>query len=161
MAVVGVGVDILEIERMERVLERSPRFVQKVFSEQERHYCEHKVRPAAHYAARFAAREAVLKALGTGFGCGIKFSDISIELDKKGKPLVILEGRAKEIMEEKGVISVEVSLSHTQSLAVANAVAITQAAVPEKEQKEDTKYKLQQSFKEMRSLLDEMDTPQA
>lgn len=157
MAVVGVGVDILEIARMERVLERTPRFASKVFSEEECYYCNQKMRPAAHYAVRFAGREAVLKALGTGFGSGVKFDDISFVVDKRGKPKAVVKGRAKELMDEKQIISIEISFSHTKELAVANAVAITQAAVPEPEHKEDSKQQLQQSFKEMRFVLDDLD----
>ena len=62
----GIGVDMLEIARMERVIERRPSFLKRVFTKEERAYCGRRARPAEHYAARFAAREAVLKALGTG-----------------------------------------------------------------------------------------------
>ena len=64
MATAGIGVDMLEISRMERVLARRPNFARRVFTEEERAYCEKCARPAEHYAARFAAREAVVKALG-------------------------------------------------------------------------------------------------
>ena len=70
MATAGIGVDMLEIDRMERVLARRPNFVRRVFTEEERAYCDKCARPAEHYAARFAAREAVVKALGTGFSDG-------------------------------------------------------------------------------------------
>ena len=77
MAMAGIGVDMLEIERMERVLARRPNFARRVFTEEERAYCEKCARPAEHYAARFAAREAVVKALGTGFSDGVSFRDVS------------------------------------------------------------------------------------
>ena len=70
MALAGIGVDMLEISRMERVMRRRPSFLRRVFTDDERAYCERCARPAEHYAARFAAREAVLKALGCGFAEG-------------------------------------------------------------------------------------------
>ena len=71
MALAGIGVDMLEISRMERVMRRRPSFLRRVFTDDERAYCERCARPAEHYAARFAAREAVLKALGCGFAEGV------------------------------------------------------------------------------------------
>lgn len=67
MALAGIGVDIVEIPRMARALERTPSMRTRLFTKEERDYCDSSARPAEHYAARFAAREAVLKALGTGF----------------------------------------------------------------------------------------------
>ena len=94
MAVAGIGVDIVEIERMRAILERTPRFKQRVFTETEQEYCDKRSNPAASYAACFAAREAVLKALGTGFsGMGLK--DVSVDHDDRGKPLAILTGKAQ------------------------------------------------------------------
>ena len=100
---VGLGVDIVEIERMQRILERTKSFAEKTFSKAERAYCDKKSNPAAHYATRFAAKEAVVKALGTGFSGGIWVRDIEVVRDKKGKPSVVLSGRAKEVAEEQGV----------------------------------------------------------
>ena len=77
MALASVGVDMVEIARMEKVLGRRPNFAKRVFTKEERAYCDRMARPAQHYAARFAAREAVLKALGTGFSRGIGFADVS------------------------------------------------------------------------------------
>ena len=66
MAEAGIGVDIVEISRMKSILEKTPAFARRVFTDEERSYCDASSRPAAHYASRFASREAVLKALGTG-----------------------------------------------------------------------------------------------
>ena len=80
MALAGIGVDMLEISRMERVVRRRPSFLRRVFTDDERAYCERCARPAEHYAARFAAREAVLKALGCGFADTIEnFQNRSLE----------------------------------------------------------------------------------
>ena len=81
MALAGIGVDMLEIARMQQAIERRPHFIRRMFTDAERAYCERTARPAEHYAARFAAREAVLKALGTGFSSGIGFQDVSVERD--------------------------------------------------------------------------------
>ena len=94
MALAGIGVDIVEIARMERALKRTPSFRTRLFTAEARAYCDSSARPAEHYAARFAAREAVLKALGTGFSEGIGYSDVSVTRDANGRPRALLQGRA-------------------------------------------------------------------
>ena len=89
MAEAGIGVDIVEISRMKSILEKTPSFARRVFTEEERAYCDASSRPAAHYASRFASREAVLKALGTGFSQGVGRKDVSVTRDKLGKPKAI------------------------------------------------------------------------
>lgn len=158
MAEAGIGVDIVEIPRMEQILKKTPSFATRVFSEEERRYCDASARPAAHYACRFAAREAVLKALGTGFSQGIGRSDVTVSRDSSGKPIAVLSGRAKEIAEELGIVEVALSLSFTSELAVANAMAITDAVRPKaKPTKQDEKAKIAQSFRDARSVLDELE----
>lgn len=157
MALAGVGVDIVEIARMERILERTPRFAQRVFTEEERRYCEHTARPAAHYACRFAAREAVVKALGTGFSQGIAFNDVSVSSDAAGRPRAVLAGRAAEVAAAQGVLSVAISLSFTRDMAVANAVATTAETAPKASEARDPKRELAASFREARSVIDELE----
>lgn len=158
MAQAGIGVDIVEIARMERVIQKTPSFVRRVFTEEERTYCEASSRPAVHYAARFAAREAVLKALGTGFSQGIGLADVSVTRDAQGRPLAVLSGRAREVAEELGIVEVALSLSHTAGLAVANAMTITEDARPvPKRRGDDERAQLARSFKEARSVLDELE----
>ena len=157
MAFAGVGVDIIEIERMEQILRRSPAFVRKVFTEEERLYCETTGRPAAHYAARFAAREAVLKALGTGFSQGVRPDDVAVHLDAKGRPQAALKGRAKELAEAAGVQEVALSLSFNHDSAIANAVAVTPEARPKAEAAKDARAELAKSFKEARAIIRELD----
>ena len=106
MAEAGIGVDIVEIPRMEEILRRTPSFATRMFTDEERAYCDAKARPAAHYACRFAAREAVLKALGTGFGEGISRKDVSVSRNQQGRPSVVLAGRAREVADELGVVEV-------------------------------------------------------
>lgn len=158
---VGLGVDIVEIARMRRILERTPSFREKVFSEEERAYCESTANPEVHYATRFAAKEAVLKALGTGFSRGVANHDVEVRRNAKGRPFVVLHGRAKEIAAEQGVRELPLSLSYTHTDAVACALAITEESVRAQEERVNPMEELAKQFKEARSLLDEMDKPTA
>lgn len=153
----GLGVDIVEIARMERILQRSPAFRTRNFSERERAYCDAHGRPAAHYATHFAAKEAVLKALGTGFSRGIKVTDVEVVHETSGRPLVVLHGRAKEIAAESGIKEIPLSLSRSQDTAVANAVALTSASRPATEEKKTARQELAERFMELRGMLDDME----
>jgi holo-[acyl-carrier protein] synthase len=152
----GLGVDIIEIARMERALRRTPRFRQRVFSEGEREYAEKKSRPPVHYALFFAAREAVLKALGTGFA-GMGYADVEVTHDRFGRPVPLLRGRAAALAEEQGVVEVQLSLSYTHQVGVASAVAIKASDRPRPDKRPDPTEELNARFKEMRALLDSMD----
>ena len=145
--------------RMRRILERTPSFREKVFSEEERSYCESTANPEVHYATRFAAKEAVLKALGTGFSRGIANHDVEVRRNAKGRPFVVLHGRAKEVADERGVRELPLSLSYTHTDAVACALAITEESVRAQEERVNPMEELAKQFKEARSLLDEMDAP--
>ena len=156
MAVAGVGVDIVEIDRMRGILQRTPRFKARVFTAYEQSYCDKKPNSAASYAGCFAAREAVLKALGCGFE-GVGLQDVSVEHDDKGRPVVRLAGNALEIARNKGVLEIFLSISHTKDLAVANAVASTAQTQVKREQSLDQKTELSLRFKQARKLIDELD----
>ena len=156
----GIGVDMLEIARMERVIKRRPSFLKRVFTDEERAYCDACARPAEHYAARFAAREAVLKALGTGFSEGIGFKDVSVTNDEWGKPIAVLSGRAAEVAAKRGVQEVALSLSHTRDVAVANAVLVTEDVRPKVEERQDPAQELLSSFKAARTVIDELERQQ-
>lgn len=153
---VGLGVDIVEIARMKAILQRTPSFRTRVFSEEERAYCDKTAQPAIHYATRFAAKEAVLKALGTGFSQGIGVRDIEVRRNAKGRPTVHLSGRAKEVAAELGVREIPLSLSYTHTDAVACAMAITEESVRVKEERVNPLEELSKQFKEARTLLDEV-----
>lgn len=155
---VGLGVDIVEIERMRRILQRTPRFRERMFSEDERAYCDAKAQPEVHYATRFAAKEAVVKALGTGFACGINPRDIEVKRTSKGRPYISLTGRALEIAQAAGARELPISLSFTHTEAVACAMVITEESVRASEKRVDPMAELAQQFKEARSLLDDLDS---
>ena len=160
MALAGIGVDMLENARMQHALDERPYFIRRLFTEDERMYCEHTARPAEHYAGRFAAREAVLKALGLGFGNGVGITDVSVVRDDSGRPHVLHAGRAAEGAREQGVREVALSISHTRDVAVANAVAVTDVVRPKPDEKEDAAKALAVSFKEARSVIDELERVQ-
>lgn len=146
MEFAGLGVDIIEIDRMKRALDRSPHFKERVFSEGERSYCDAKVRPEVHYALRFAAKEAVLKALGTGFGQGVNVTDVEVTNNRYGKPEVILTGGALDIAHSQGVKEMHLSLSYTHDVGVANAVAITEDVQPVIDETKDPQAELAAAF---------------
>ena len=121
MRIIGLGVDLAEIERVRRLLERYPRFSERCFTVHERGYAFSHARPERRLAARFAGKEAVSKVLGTGF-VGMAWSDIEILSDGRGKPTVSLFGRASRRAKDIGIQHIEISLSHSQEYAIAFAV---------------------------------------
>jgi holo-[acyl-carrier protein] synthase len=153
--ITGLGVDIVEIDRMREAIERRPRIKERLFSAEERAYCDKRSRPEVHYALRFAAKEAVLKALGTGFS-GMRFTDVEVVREQSGRPVPKLSGRAAERAEELGIVEMHLSLSFTHSTAVASAVAITEGSRPHKDERPDPKAQLAADFKEARALLDQV-----
>src|SRR5437762_1175766 len=113
-----VGIDLIEIERVRRALERYPSFRQRCFTEAERAYCDSRPNPPQHYAARFAGKEAVGKALGIG----VHFTWREIEIAGRPKPGVRLSGRTREWWERKGSGQIDLSMTHSRELAAAIAV---------------------------------------
>jgi holo-[acyl-carrier protein] synthase len=124
VAVVGVGVDAIEIDRVGRAIERTPRLVDRLFTAREQGHCSRAIgrRRMARFAARFAAKEAVAKALGTGV-VGFAFRDIEIVNGDLGAPVVVLDDRAQAVATRAGVTKLHVSLSFTGDTAVATAIA--------------------------------------
>ena len=154
----GLGVDIVEIDRMMLALQRHPRLKERCFSEAERAYCDARSRPAVHYALRFAAKEAVLKALGTGFS-GMRFRDVEVSRDDSGRPTPLLHGRAAEVAAAAGIVELHLSLSYTHSTAVASAVAIAGEKAPAVPAPPTTQEQVAAMFKASRRLLDELGPP--
>jgi len=123
LGVLGVGVDLVEVDRVEEVLKRHPeRFARKVFTEAEAAYCRRSVRAAERFAARYAAKEAVMKALGTGWGRGVNFRDIEVVRAPSGRPSIQLSGAARGLARQLGVDRIDLSLTHGRDLAVAVVV---------------------------------------
>ena len=122
MRIVGVGVDVVEVGRVERLLRDRPSFRDRVFTDEERRYCDGKAAPAGCYAARWAAREAARKALGGVRG--LRWHDISVRRARSGAPHLALIGSARDRAEQVGVTDVLVSFSHERSVATAFCVAV-------------------------------------
>lgn len=123
--VLGVGVDITEIDRIRNLVERQrERFVARVFTETEQEYCARFREPYKHYAARFAAKEAVSKAFSTGIGECLSWTSVAIAKGERDEPLVELDEKGKALLAYLGGSRVAVSLSHTEETAIAFAVIV-------------------------------------
>jgi len=116
-----VGVDLIEIERVRRALERYPNFRDRCFTEEERRYCDSRPNPAQHYAARFAGKEAVGKAIGIGVARAFAWRDV--EIAGRPKPSVRLTGRVAAWAERVGAGTLDLSMTHSRELAAAVCVA--------------------------------------
>ena len=115
----GIGIDMIETERVADKISKDSGFREMVFSEREIEYCESKANKYEHYAARFAAKEAFFKALGTGWQNGTAFNEIEILADEKGKPLLNLIGETAETLADLRDSLITVSLSHLKTIASA------------------------------------------
>jgi len=122
--IVGIGIDLVKIARIEKAGSSHPGFMDRVFTATEREYCDRQKYPAQHYAARFASKEAVLKAFGTGMTAGMKWTDIEVLHGEGGGPIVNLFGAARDLADLKGVRQVLLSYSHDEGYAVAQAVLV-------------------------------------
>lgn len=120
----GVGVDLVEIERIKRAIDNNGKFLKRVFTKEEIARGEKKKDRYQFYGAHFATKEAVMKALGTGWRKGVRWRDIQIIHNNDGKPEVKLVGRTKEIAKRLEIDGVLVSMSHTREYAIAQAIAI-------------------------------------
>lgn len=119
--IIGIGTDIVEIDRINKAIERTPNFINKLFTKKEiEYFISRKMRPE-FIAGKFAAKESVAKALGTGFR-KFGFRDIEIDKDELGKPLVLLSGEAKEIANKFGDYKLHLSISHGRENAIAYAI---------------------------------------
>lgn len=121
--IVGSGIDLIEIERIQHSLERyGPRFLNRLFTRAEQDYCLRKRHAAESLAARFAAKEAGAKALGTGISRGVSWLEIEVTRQAGGRPALRFHGRAAEFAQRLGVRNVALSLTHTDSMAMASVV---------------------------------------
>ena len=123
--VVGIGTDLVDVDRFRTVLRRRPSVADRLFTAGERTYAARASDPAARLAARFAAKEAALKALGYGLG-GMRMADIEVIRTEDGQPELMLHGDARSTAAERGVGRWLVSLSHTDRLAQATVVALAE-----------------------------------
>lgn len=116
--ITGVGIDMIEVDRVMQKIDKNNGFREKVFSQAEIAFCESN-RKSENYAARFAAKEAFLKATGMGLLLGDELSEIEVVNDENGKPSIILQGSFKKHAEKNGWSKIHLSLSHLQQIACA------------------------------------------
>jgi len=110
----GIGIDTVEVQRIEAVLERwQDRFTQRVFTKEEIAYCEARANRAQHYASRWAAKEAFFKALGLPVPSAISWQDIGVISSEGQRPSLILRGKARYWVDKMGIAAVHLSLTHT------------------------------------------------
>ena len=121
--IVGIGVDAVEIDRFRRSLERTPSMKTRLFTQEELEYVEPHDDPSASLAARFAAREAVMKAMGVGLGA-FEFHDVWVQRADSGRPTLAVTGRAEQIANELGVTGWHLSITHTDTTAIAYVIAV-------------------------------------
>jgi holo-[acyl-carrier protein] synthase len=122
---ISIGTDIIECVRIAQMIEKHGEvFLQRVFTHREIEYCSSRKAATQHYAGRWAAKEAVLKVLGTGWARGIQWTDLEIQNEVSGAPIMKLSGKAAEIAKERGIQEVMVSISHCRAYATAFATGI-------------------------------------
>lgn len=117
--IVGVGIDMIEVDRVMSKIDKNDQFRAKIFSEKEIEFCESKTNKGENYAARFSAKEAFLKATGLGLMLGYELADIEVVNDENGKPLLKLYGNFKTKAIQNNWNKIHLSISHLQSIACA------------------------------------------
>ena len=123
MSVLGIGIDLVECERIQHSIDRfGQKFLNRVFTEGEIEYSMSMKFPARHLAARFAGKEAVAKAFGTGIGKAMGWRNIDIQKKPSGEPFLVFSGPAQELAKQRGVTSALITLSHTDHHATATVV---------------------------------------
>ncbi len=120
----AIGVDVVDVGRISRLAAEHEARLDAVFTRRELAYCAGKRRRDEHLAARFAGKEAVLKAFSTGLARRMRWTEVEIVNDRRGRPEVHLHGEVAAAAERRGLARVDVSLSHTAGLAVAQALAV-------------------------------------
>ncbi len=124
MAIFGIGVDLVDVARIADAIDRGGApFTDRIFTKAEQAYCVAQYQPSQHFAARFAAKEAVMKALGQGFGEGSEFNEIEITRPDAGRPSVQLHGTTAANAARLRISRIHLSLSHTATAATAYAIA--------------------------------------
>src|SRR5450432_840151 len=118
-----MGVDIAEVARIRAAIEkRGPAFLKRIYTPKEIAYCERFKNKFERYAGRFAAKEAAMKALGTGWGRGVRWVDLEVVREKGGRPTMLLAGEAKNVADRMGVKRISLSMTHTAAQALAQVI---------------------------------------
>ena len=121
--IVGMGIDIAEVDRVKAAIERhGEAFLRRVYTQREREYCERFKNKYERYAGRFAAKEAAMKALGTGWSRGVRWVDVEVVRQSGGRPTISLQGEAAKVAAALGVERVALSITHTAAQAFAQVI---------------------------------------
>lgn len=126
MTIAGIGIDLVRIERLRKTVEKwGDSFLNRVFTKNEQDYSYSHILPYPYLAGRFSAKEAFLKAIGTGWGKGIRWTDIEVTRNKDGSPEIKVYGVLKKILSGKQVKDVLVSISHERDYAIAQVILVS------------------------------------
>ena len=121
--ILGLGVDLAEVDRIQSAIERHGEiFLRRIYTPAERAYCDKFKNKYERYAGRFAAKEAAMKALGTGWRRGVRWIDFEVVRGTGGRPTISLDGAAKEIAAQLGVKQISLSITHTATQALAQVI---------------------------------------
>src|SRR6202521_684469 len=121
--IIGLGVDITEVDRIDAAIARYGRaFLQRIFTPSEIAYCEKHRNRSERFAGRFAAKEAAMKALGTGWARGVRWVDIEVIRELSGKPTLKLSGASREIADRLGVTNIALTITHSGNTALAQVI---------------------------------------
>lgn len=121
--IVGLGLDIAEIDRIEAAIKRhGAPILERLFTPKEVAYCEKHRNKFERYAGRFAAKEAAMKALGTGWSRGVRWRDIEVIREPSGRPTLRLEGAAGQVAARLGVKNISITITHSGNLALAEVI---------------------------------------
>jgi holo-[acyl-carrier protein] synthase len=126
---IGIGTDLVDLDRFRAVLERTPTIVDRLFTPDEQRYARSRKDPTERFGARFAAKEAAMKAMGVGLGA-VALRDIEVTRADSGAPSLLLHGRAAEMARSLGVRRWLLTISHTDHVAQAVAVALGDRSEP-------------------------------
>jgi holo-[acyl-carrier protein] synthase len=121
--IVGLGIDIAEVDRVKAAIERhGERFLRRIYTDAEIRYCESKANKFERFAGRFAAKEAAMKAIGTGWKGGVAWREFEVVREPSGRPTVRFHGKAAEFAQRLGARRASLSISHTEQQAIAQVI---------------------------------------
>ena len=121
--IVGIGLDLAEVDRIEKAIAKhGERFLNRIYTDSERRYCESKPNKFERFAGRFAAKEAAMKAIGTGWKRGVAWREFEVMRSPSGQPMITYHGKAGEIAKQLGVKRALVTITHSKDYAIAQVV---------------------------------------
>lgn len=120
--ILGIGIDLVEVDRIRRLVNKYPKFIDRLFTKEEIDYCNSKKNRLVHFAGKFAAKEAVIKSMGVG-NKSLKLRGIQVSVNKNSIPKINLQGIAFSFAKDKNIEEILISITHTKEYAIAIAYA--------------------------------------